>query len=908
MATQELLVPGYHLLERVGAGRSGEVYRARSADSDEIVALKISHPTPRHGSEDLEFKLEYHLHSLLDHPHVLRARRFGELDEYRRFYVMDYVPAVPLTEIHENHGLAALGEIAFAVGTALEYAHAQGTLHSDIKPANILVSTRPDGTPDRILLADFGHARHLGQDAGASLLGTPAYIAPEELHGWRADPRSDLYSLGVTLFEAISGRLPHAADTVDEQLRALAEFRQLSLEELVPGIDPRWSDFVASLMARRPEDRPRSATEAVERLVEILDEGGGSAPRRTGASSLLGRPQEIVGRGEELERLARLFRDSGSVRTVLVTGHEGVGKTRLIEEFGKTVELEGVRVYRADAHEARGGFGLVKSIRHLGGARDFTGAAPRAATGDKQAALERLADDLLHETETSDSERVYVFDSLEAADRDSLALLRVLQGRIASSNGFLILALRTLSDLPDAIAEEFRSPETAELRLLPLDAAGTRQLVHRQLGMRIAGIDGTAAADLESQDLGRLVQWVHQETGGIPRLVETSLRTLADNGHLEPGPDGWTVKPGLLEKGAVPVTARERAERQRSGFRPDRRHYLELASAFGAEFDGTVLAAAEDFDADVASAFLTDAALAGVLARIPGAGARYRFTDPEAGRALYESLSPEDRQDLHRRIAAHLESGGGPPGARVAEHWDLAGEPDRAAAGYVRAGQENLAASAFEEAEHCFRRAWELRGDDATDHPGFAEAWVTALHANGDFEGAVETAALVLEGATGDDDEVSGLLVRQAQCLGELGRREEAQRVLAPLVEPDGEADLGHRVQALIQYARFEAYANRKDSAREHLLRARDLASANNRLFELGQAELNLGILCFRDDDFERALEWHARAHEHFIQSERNDLLPAVWGNQAVCHWFLLDARRAAASHRRAADEYLRQH
>lgn len=907
------VVPGYEIHSHLGGGRSGEVYRVRGEDSDDVQALKVSHRSPRHGAEDIAFKREYQLHARLEHPNILRSIRFGELDEFRRFYTMPFVETVPLGSLFARHGIRAVGEVALGVCSALEYAHSQGTLHSDIKPANVLVSAGSDGRIGDVLLSDFGHAQALGRALTASVQGTLAYMAPELVHGWPPDARSDLFSLGVTLYEAVSARRPYPDTNPGDLLRSLAEGKAPALTELMPDLEPGWGALVDSLICRNPAERPRSATETARRVAELL--GRHHAPSRDagGSRAFFGSTLCCVGRDAEIERLGRLVRE-GTTRAALILGEEGVGKTRLAEEIARAVELEGWTVCRSDARDGFGdGFRLLRRVRRQTRLLDLTGrddSESREHAAPPAAEVERLVNRLIADTGAGGERCLYVFDSLEGADVDSASFLQTLARRLRGTSSFLLMVGRTgpRSASPAQSAET----EVEELRLEPLPREAVRQLLLAHLGA--AGGPGNGASPpLDDLELDGLLDWLDRHPGGNPRRVESSLRALADRGALARRGATWTIVPGALETRPAAVGARERGSATRVLLPPESRPYLEVAAVCGVPFDASLLRAAEPYDAGAAAAFLTEAALQGILAQVAGSPSRYRFLDPEAGRGLYEASDPETRAGIHRRVAELLAAEPDPPLAEIARHFAAAGEPGPAGEGYTRAAGANRAVGALGEAARCYALAWELRPPAAQPRvPEFARDWIRALHDNGQFRDAIAAADLILAGVPEEEiarPTVAHVLVTKATCLADAGDRDAALRLLRSVLDgPACSRDSRLRILTLIQLGSFEAQSSEKAKAREHLLQARSLAETESLPYEAGRAALQLGQLCWREDDPATALEWHDKAYAHLVEADGRDLLPSVWGNRAICHWDLLDARQAAASHRRAADGYEGQH
>ncbi len=208
----------YQILEQIGRGGMATVFRAYDPELDRHVAVKV---LPSFQAEDPtfveRFRQEAQSIARLNHPNIIQVYDFGE-DKGFTFIVMEYVTGGTLAR-HVTHALALeeVLEWVSPIAQALEYAHSQSIVHRDIKPANVLVDE--NGKPK---LSDFGLARML--EGGADLtgkgtiLGTPAYMAPEQALGRPADQKLDLYSLSVIVYEMLVGQVPFRGDTPSETL------------------------------------------------------------------------------------------------------------------------------------------------------------------------------------------------------------------------------------------------------------------------------------------------------------------------------------------------------------------------------------------------------------------------------------------------------------------------------------------------------------------------------------------------------------------------------------------------------------------------------------------------------------------------------------------------------------------
>jgi serine/threonine protein kinase len=277
----------FELLAPLGSGGVSEVHRARDRQTGAVVALKELLPqftTDR--SVCRRFLREAEVARRLDHPGIVRVLEAGE-DAGRPYLVMELVEGEDLRRRIDREGALPWAEaqrIALAVAGALEHAHARGVVHRDLKPHNVLI----EGASGAIKLADFGLARvqTLASLTGSSLVwGSPEYMAPELFGRGRADPRSDLFSFGVLLFEMVAGRLPWK----DRSLARLAGSVRDVADQL-PGLGqgPALDGLVRSLLAPSPGDRPSDVAEVIAVL-----EGRATPPLlvRTAACGGCGEPR-----------------------------------------------------------------------------------------------------------------------------------------------------------------------------------------------------------------------------------------------------------------------------------------------------------------------------------------------------------------------------------------------------------------------------------------------------------------------------------------------------------------------------------------------------------------------------------------------------------------------------------------
>jgi hypothetical protein len=275
----------YQLLDKLGQGGMGEVYLAHDASLDRQVALKLLPHVSVHDPDALaRFRREARALAKLSHPGIVQAFDSDSADG-RHFLVMEYVEGHSLGRLLKEHGRLPPGLAADYIrqaALALQHAHERGLIHRDLKPSNLLVT--PQG---QVKLLDLGLARFLQDQVGDTNLtregagmGTPDYCAPEQYRdAHRADGRADVYALGCTLYHLLTGHVPFPGSSLSEKYRAHAEQEPQPVEESCPEVPVGLVAVLRRMMAKRPQDRFRTAGEPAEALAPFVAGCSPSAAR-----------------------------------------------------------------------------------------------------------------------------------------------------------------------------------------------------------------------------------------------------------------------------------------------------------------------------------------------------------------------------------------------------------------------------------------------------------------------------------------------------------------------------------------------------------------------------------------------------------------------------------------------------
>jgi serine/threonine-protein kinase len=277
----------YRIVRKLGEGGMGAVYAAVQEPLGRKVAVKVLLPVlARDATLVGRFQREAELAASLGHPNIVQVTDFG-VDDGSAFLVMDLLDGESLGGLLERDVTLAPSRVCFIAAqvlSALEAAHSRGVVHRDLKPDNIYL-TSVSGVADLVKLLDFGIARLIEGDgdqkmtATGQVLGTPAYMSPEQARGKPVDARSDLYALGVVMYEALSGHMPVNGSNYHELMFAIVGETPTPLAQLVPGLDPALVAVVERAMAKDPNARFASAAE-MRAALDALGPLQASSPAR----------------------------------------------------------------------------------------------------------------------------------------------------------------------------------------------------------------------------------------------------------------------------------------------------------------------------------------------------------------------------------------------------------------------------------------------------------------------------------------------------------------------------------------------------------------------------------------------------------------------------------------------------
>jgi tetratricopeptide (TPR) repeat protein len=682
----------YQVRKLLGEGGKKKVYLAHDTLLDRDIAFALIKTEKLDDSARKRITREARaMGKLGDHPHIVTVYDFGD-HEGQPYMVLPLLPGGDVEGLIEKapeHRLPLdkAMDIAKAICKGLEFAHSKGIVHRDLKPGNIWLSA--DGTAK---LGDFGLAVAIDMSRltqSGMMVGTVAYMPPEQAMGGQITAKADLYSLGAMLYEMVTGRPPFVGD---DSVAIIGQHIN------TPPVSPTWhradlppalETLILQLLEKDPGKRPASAADVLQAL-ESIDAGKLSKEAPREASAMTENPlyrRVFVGREPELKQLQSAFDGaiSGQGALMMVVGEPGIGKTALCEQISTYTTLRGGKTLVGHCYE-EGSLSLpylafVEALRSYVLSREIGDLREELGTG--AADIARIVSEIRERLKVKprpkgdpEEERyrllqavtgflanaaavqplMVVLEDLHDADKGTLEMLTHVSRHLAGTRLLIVGTYRDVEvdrshPLSAALAELRRVSTYGRVLLRGLNADEVRRMLESITREEIPW---------------SLAEAVHRQTEGNPLFVQEVVRYLAEEGllsqkegHLRPTRDT------PLEM-SIPEGLRDVIGKRLSLLSRECNRLLSVAAVIGREFALDTLRAVADINEEALINALKEAVQLSIIEERTQVGqVRYRFTHAFFRQTLYEELIAPQRLRLHQQVARALET---QHASRLAEH------------------------------------------------------------------------------------------------------------------------------------------------------------------------------------------------------------------------------------------------
>jgi predicted ATPase/tRNA A-37 threonylcarbamoyl transferase component Bud32 len=613
----------YRLDVQIGQGGMAEVFRAFDTRLKRPVAVKLLRKALLDQPASVQrFLREARAASALNHPNIVIIHEVGETSDGEPYIVQEFIDGRTLRSLlTEAMPVATIADVGSQVARALAAAHAKGIVHRDVKPENIMI--RGDGF---VKVLDFGIARKVEVDAelgtrtefetmAGMLLGTPSYMAPEQVMGEAAHGPTDVFALGIVLYEMAIGRRPFVAASHVGVLASILSDQPAPLASMAPGIPQALDELIQRMLQKEPARRP-SARDVERELAAAVQTSAVSPITAT-------RARTTVGRDAQREQLMRAYARVKGGQSVIVgvTGEPGIGKTSLVEDFVQDLAARGERltIARGRCSETLAGSeaylpilevldsllhrstgprldGAIKSIAPTWYMQVATRTTDELSAGELReaapaASQERMKRELGHLLqELSRAQPLVLFiDDLHWADVSTVDILNYLAGRFADMRVLVLVSYRP-SDMALAKHPFLNIRNDLQSRGL-FEEIGLQFLSAEDVERYLALQFPRHAFPLE------FVASIHTKTEGSPLFMADLVRYLRDTGSITEEEGTWIVARSISNAPRdLPESVRGMITRKIEQVDDRDRRLLAAASVQGNEFDSATVADATEMD------------------------------------------------------------------------------------------------------------------------------------------------------------------------------------------------------------------------------------------------------------------------------------------------------------------------
>jgi ABC-type transport system substrate-binding protein len=857
----------------------GVVYLARDPSLDRQVAVKVVTPSRLTPESEERFRREARLVAKIDHPAIVPVHDVGEEDE-SLFLVMPYVEGWNLRVLMDQHSLKMgdLIEIGIQTAEALAYSHSQNIIHRDIKPENILISPQPDGSI-RVRITDFGLATANSETRltqSGAVVGTIAYLSPEQVSGLEADSRADIYALGTVLYECVTGETPFTGEFQSVLYRIAHE--AATPPRALAEIDRELERVILWCLEKEPGARPQTGREIAMALTALRASLVSEEREKLafpGAQRETGRyyippAMPFIAREKELTELqSRLnLAVAGECQFVMIGGEAGIGKSRLMEELETLALVRKIRVLHGRFFEQDRAFpyeGLCGLIQ------EYFRISKSSNSSESIADFSDLATDLVslfpvlselqafRSVSTGEikpgpdilrlSDRTYIFELLArcltriAGGRPLVVFLEDLHNGEVSIDALQYI-VRRLGPTSTLIVGSFRTNEVDRAHPLMklLDSfSGDRRFVHIPLSRFTPAeheefVRGMTTGFQLSKSVS---QKLYEATEGNAYFTQELLRSLMDASTVGKSDRSVLLSESDLATAPLPATIQQTIEKRIRKLPDSLKEFLSVASVLGKSFEVNDLEALVD-EKETVDDLLDRLIREGLLLEESESLRlnRLRFSSSVVRDVLYASLSRRRRKVLHLRYAEELEKRHSGHLERVypqlLHHYSHADVPARVVEYGLKFAKKSLQAFSPEDAIRATKMVLDF-GDGLLE--GEARSLLSAAYRmSGEFEEALREQELTIRvfERTGDLPRAAAAMYAGAEMAWQFRKIEQTKRWVdrgMDLARSAGEFETLHKLLSLAatvsnlrgEYAKAAAYFEEAQRLRNEEKQPEDL-------------------------------------------------------------------------------------